>query len=382
MKGPGTNRAVLIGALCVGLALIMGLGLGLLFSRGLKAPCQSDRALASLGADSQQAYIVLVAAAYSLDHDLERTQARLARLEASDINQRVADLIDRYIAEGRDEADIRALAGLGQALGVESPQSLAYLATPTLPPTGTPLPKPSSTPPDTPAPAVVLSATLEPPTREPTAVPPTPTKLPDTPTLSPTPTNVPSATPVPPTSTAVPSDTPQPQPTNTAAPKPTATAQPSATAAIKWTYTAQLDGPGREGHTCDFKGQKLIRVTVLDAAGIQIPGVWLYDRYQDLYQVSGHKGDDPFWGPGEVEFSGMEGSQLCIASGEGGVCESDLTRDLPTHDPPPLEDLWAAGYCACCEPDITRERCQELRDQGECVATDWYNWHVEFKRSW
>jgi hypothetical protein len=179
----------------------------------------------------------------------------------------------------------------------------------------------------------------------------------------------------------VPSDTPSPQPTNTSEPRPTATPQPTATAAVKWTYAARLVGPGQEGQTCS-DGLKLIRVTVLDAAGNQIPGIWVYERYQNLYQVSGHKGDDPFWGPGEVEFSGMDGGQLCIASGEGGACESDLTRNLPTHDPPPLEDLWAAGYCACCEPDITKERCQELYDKGECVSISHYAWRVEFKRSW
>lgn len=380
MKGSESKRAVLIAVLC--LALVVGLGLGLLLSRGVKAPCSPSRALASLGADSQETYIVLVAAAYSLDHDLERAQVRLARLEVSDIDQEVVELIDRYIANERDVADIRALSTLGQALGVASPQSLVYLATPTLPPTSTPLPMPSSTPTDPPAPTSVPSATPLPPTREPTAVPPTPTKPLDTPTIPPTPTIFPSDTPVPPTATAVPSDTPRPQPTNTVQPKPTATPQPSATAANKWTYTAQLDGPGREGNTCGFKGQKLIRVTVLNVAGVQIPGVWVHERYTGLYQVSGHKGADPFWGPGEVEISGLEGGQICIASGEGGACDSDLTRDLPTHDPPPLDDLWEAGYCACCEPDITRERCQELRDQGECVAVDWYNWHVVFKRSW
>ena len=376
MQKSGSNRATTIMVLAVGLALVIGLGLGLLLSQGLKAPCSSDKALASLGSDTQETYVVLIAAAYSLDNDLERAQARLARLEILGIEQEIAVLIDRYIAEGHDEADIRALAILGRALGVESPQSLAYLATPTPLPTSTPQPKPSSTPTDAPTPTAIPSETPLPPTREPTVVPPTPTP-------SPIPTIAPSHTPVPPTATVVPSDTPSPQPTNTAVPKPTATPRPSATAAAKWTYTAQLDGPGREGNACGFKGQKLFRVTVLDAAGNQIQGVWVHeDRYTGLYQVSGHKGDDPFWGHGEVEFSGIEGAQFCIASGEGQACESDLTRELSAHAPPPLEDLWAAGYCACCEPDITRERCQELRDQGKCVDTNWYNWNVEFRRSW
>jgi hypothetical protein len=161
---------------------------------------------------------------------------------------------------------------------------------------------------------------------------------------------------------------------------PTNTPKPTATPAAKWTWTARLVGPGEDAQTCT-DGLKLIRVTVLDAAGNQLPGVWIHERYTGLYQVSGHKGDDPFWGPGEAEFSQLDGGQMCIASGEGGACESDLTRNLPCHDPPPLEDLWAAGYCECCEPDITMERCRELFDSGSCLGIAHYAWRVEFKRS-
>ena len=125
----------------------------------------------------------------------------------------------------------------------------------------------------------------------------------------------------------------------------------------------------------------MIRVTVLDAAGNQIPGVWVHEKYTGLYHVSGHKGDDPYWGPGEVEFSQLDGGQVCIASGEGGACESDLTRNLPCHDRPPFEDLWAAGYCECCEPGISEEKCRELFDSGKCLGISHYAWRVEFKRS-
>jgi hypothetical protein len=354
--------------------LIAGVVLGLLLSRAFLLMNASNRAYADLEADNQEEYIVLVGAAYSLDHDLARAQAQLDRLEVVYINQTVVELIDRYVAEGRDPADIRALAELAYALGEESPTVVAYLATPTPPPSDTPLPTPTPDDTNTPSP----TNTSIPPTKP----PPTATVQPsNTPAPTPTATARPSDTAAPPTPTAAPTDTPKPQPTNTSVPKPTATVRPSATAAAKWTYTARLLGPGREGQTCEYRGQKLIRVTVLDAAGNQIPGVWVHERYTGLYQVSGHKGDDPFWGPGEVEFSGMDGGQLCIATGEGGACESNLTRNLPTHDPPPLDDLWAAGYCACCEPDITRERCQELYDKGECVSISWYDWHVEFKRS-
>jgi hypothetical protein len=142
-----------------------------------------------------------------------------------------------------------------------------------------------------------------------------------------------------------------------------------------------LISPGQEGQSC-AEGNKMIRVTVLDAAGRQIPGVWVHERYTGWYLPTGHKGDDPFWGPGEVELNNLDGGQVCIASGDGGACESEMTRSLPCHDTPPFEDLWAAGYCQCCEPDITRERCRQLYDAGQCLGISHYSWRVEFKRSW
>jgi hypothetical protein len=98
--------------------------------------------------------------------------------------------------------------------------------------------------------------------------------------------------------------------------------------------------------------------------------------------VTGHKGDDPFWGPGEVELSNLDGGQVCIATGEGGGCESELTRSLPCHDPPPFEHLWAAGFCDCCEPGIAKDACQVLFETGRCLGIAHYAWRLEFRRSW
>jgi hypothetical protein len=125
----------------------------------------------------------------------------------------------------------------------------------------------------------------------------------------------------------------------------------------------------------------MIRVTVLNAAGEQISGVWIYDFYLGQYRVTGHKGDDPYWGPGEAEFAGLAGGRLCIATGDGGPCDSEYTRDLPCHDPPPVEDLWEAGYCDCCEAGITQEDCQQRLDAGSCLGAGNYMWRVEFRRS-
>jgi hypothetical protein len=125
----------------------------------------------------------------------------------------------------------------------------------------------------------------------------------------------------------------------------------------------------------------MIRVTVLDAAGNQMPNVWIHEKYTGQYRVTGHKGPDPYWGPGEAEYSETDGGMVCIATGEGGPCETEYTRDLPCHDPPPFEDLWAAGYCECCEPGITAEKCQNLFETGQCLGIGHYSWRVEFKRS-
>jgi hypothetical protein len=73
---------------------------------------------------------------------------------------------------------------------------------------------------------------------------------------------------------------------------------------------------------------------------------------------------------------------MCIATGEGGPCESEFTRDLPCHDMPPFEDLWAAGYCERCDPGITQERCQQLVEEGKFLGVGHYAWHVEFRRSY
>jgi hypothetical protein len=127
-----------------------------------------------------------------------------------------------------------------------------------------------------------------------------------------------------------------------------------------------------------------IRVTVVNAGGAQIPGVWVYDRYSGQYQVTGNV-DSPDWGSGETKFEyGIGGGgSLCIADGQGGGCVSDFTRDMPCYNPPPFEDLWAAGYCECCETGISKERCQELYNSGAwCMAWRHYSWRTVFKRNW
>ena len=109
-----------------------------------------------------------------------------------------------------------------------------------------------------------------------------------------------------------------------------------------------------------------------------------YDRYSKQYQVTGNV-DSPDWGPGETkfEYGGGGGGSLCVASGEGGGCVSDFTRDMPCYFTPPVEDMFAVGYCECCEAGATLERCRQRIENGTCFQTGagHYSWRVVFKRS-
>jgi hypothetical protein len=363
------KRRLLLWIILAILSLTVGGELGLVLSKTIRPPTHPAGNTADLRAPDKEEYIVLVAATYARNHDLEQARARLERLDPPNIGQWICNLAERYMAEGRDEADIRALVDLAQAFDAYSPQMVAWVQA-----NASPIPLPTATPSPT---GAVPTATPVLPTATWTAVPPsaTPTAVPASP--SPVATDTPLPTPTP---SAQPTETPVPRPTNTARPRPTPTPGPTRPPAAKWTSTVRLVGPGEDSQVCSG-GLKMVRASVLDAAGNPLSGVWLHEQYSGLYQVTGHKSADPFWGPGDAEFSGMDGARLCVASGPDGPCESDYTRDMPCYQPPPFEDLWAAGYCECCEGNITKERCRELFEAGKCPTEGSFAWRVEFRRS-
>jgi hypothetical protein len=185
---------------------------------------------------------------------------------------------------------------------------------------------------------------------------------------------------VPPTATPQPTTPPQPTnppPTNPP-PPPTNTPKPPAPAG--WTWTARLVGPGEDSQGCEY-GNLQIRVTVIDANGSQLGGVWVYDKYSGQYQVTGNV-DSVDYGPGETKFDyGIGGGgSLCIADGDGGSCVSEFTRDMPCYERPSVQDLYAAGYCNCCEAGASLERCEQLIAQGSCMGKGHYSWRVVFQR--
>jgi hypothetical protein len=371
------NRIIALVAILAILTLVVGAQLGMQLSKKVQPPRFGGASMADLGTAQKEEVIVLVGAAYLLDQDLEKARERLDQLNAPNVEQWIANLVDRYITEGRDEADTRALVSLALGLNVYTPRTVAFLPTPMPRPTSTPPPTPTLPPTRTPTSTPRLTETPAMPTDVPSTETAAPTEFAPTDAAVPTDTVVPTDTAEPPpmNTAAPPTDTPRPRPTNTPLPRPTQPPAPT------WRWAARLVGPGEEGQQCDGGGNQLIRVTVLDAAGNQISGVWVYDFYSGQYRVTGHKGDDPYWGPGEAEFAGLAGGRLCIATGDGGPCDSEYTRDLPCHDPPPVEDLWEAGYCDCCEAGITQEDCQQRLDAGSCLGAGNYMWRVEFRRS-
>ena len=85
----------------------------------------------------------------------------------------------------------------------------------------------------------------------------------------------------------------------------------------------------------------------------------------------------------EIPCPGFEGGgAICIAEGPGGPCKTAYTRGMTCYKIPSPEDLYAAGYCNCCEMGASLDRCRELISQGRCMGNGHYSWKVTFKRSW
>lgn len=170
------NRFSLTGWLLLG--LLLGLGSGLVYSWLISPVVFTDASPARLTGESRAAYIELIGRSYVTTGDLALARERLAALDEEDVGQAVVVQLEDAIRNQKPDRTIRALAALGQALGVEN-QTVALFA-------------------PTPATAVpTQTATPE------LSVPPTVTHTP----LPPTATAVATFTPLP---TLIPTDTPQP----------------------------------------------------------------------------------------------------------------------------------------------------------------------------
>jgi hypothetical protein len=156
------GSGVLLIALFVGVAT--GLALGLTLTWVVWPVQYYDTDPVDLRPEHKEDYIVLIGAAYAVDGDLARAEARLAKLKEKDIGSVAAGLAESYLREGRDVEETRGLAKLADALGVSTSAILVYIATPTPLPTFTPEgPSIALGPPPPMVPTSTPPATAEPP---------------------------------------------------------------------------------------------------------------------------------------------------------------------------------------------------------------------------
>ena len=130
MTEPQRKRPWLTLAMLILGGLAAGIGFGLIFGWVVWPVSYTNTTLTNLSTTHKENYIVLVAAAYAADLDLQKAEARLDSLEAPNAPQWVAELTGRYIAESRNETDIRSLVKLAHALGVDTAEMAPFLATP------------------------------------------------------------------------------------------------------------------------------------------------------------------------------------------------------------------------------------------------------------
>ena len=344
------------------IALLAGTVVGLLFGvlvGWVIWPVQyTDTDPVDLRPEHKDDYVVMVSAAYALDRDLEKAEARLAKLEVDDVGQVVADLASHYISIGAGLVDIRNLVHLADALGSSDSAMLNYIATPTPTSTSTVTNTPTWTPTSTP------TATPTP-TNTPTPPPPTPTFTPQPPTATPTP-RPPTPTPRPPTATPVPEQPPAPPATE----PPTAVPMAPPPAGVDFKVTRD-DIMSIEENGCHATGGHYIWITVIDINGQPLNGIVVkVINGGEVLLVTGK--DKP---PGKADFAMYGGYQLeVVGDTDGRTYTSERTRTLTSVDPP-VSDLIASRVC------LTEEECLEKRAKNQ-LCRGHYSYRVDFQRQW
>lgn len=152
------------------IALVIGAALGLAYAWLIEPVTFSESSPAQVMKSYREAWLIMSAEAYAQDGDWERTQARVNALRDANLAQTLADLFERYRANGPNPT-ARALARLADRLNVRTPAMQVYLAeiitpTPEFVPTparaATPQPIATSTPTATPEPLPTVPPTATP----------------------------------------------------------------------------------------------------------------------------------------------------------------------------------------------------------------------------
>lgn len=387
-------------------------------------PRLSGAEISDLTSDQQDEYVTLVALGYAQTGDQEQARKQLESLQAPNLGQLVAGVVERRAAAGAGVQELAALAQLATAFGVSNTMIAAYLPTATPPPTPTPVP-PTPTPlpptatPTSDIPTATPTATVAPVTATPT-VPAQPVAvaigevnvrsgpgltyavisdmvpgeaalligrnqggdwwqiqredgstgwvLGQLVTTEGDTTSIPiSAAPPPPTATRVavaPTATP-PRPT----PVPP---KPAVDFVVRGSrlWGVQENGGYFDGPSLHCGEKRQLRAIVTDAAGQALNGVTLLGIYSNVEQVTGSKG------PGMAEWILGDGDGLrVIRDADGRNVVSESAEGMVT-DPARIPDqqLIAAGFCT------DGASCNALRATNACRGH--YSWDVTFQRTY
>lgn len=319
--------------------------------------------ISELSQEHAQEVVIMAAADFAQNQDLQRSRALLAELDVPNQAQYVAYVAEQLIRTNRGpvDQDIENVVKLADALGVSTVSMVAYVSTPTPPPTETPVPTPTAT--NTPViptatPTVVIAATEEEAAAEVSLeaaaeVLPTDTPAPEAPAAT--------STPAPPTDT----------------PEPTATPQPE----FDFIITKQRLLSKAENGGC--MGNHSIFITVVDTAGNPLKGIEIGDVWGNPGPVTGHKGDDR---PGEAVWDLFKNGFMVLVKNDpsaGRPVTSQVSELLSSNDwEIGIPRLIEAGYC----PDEGTCRVQwnsgVFGEGNNTLCWGHYSWEVVFQRTW
>jgi len=107
--------------------IALGLALGVVVGWWLWPVTYTNTSPTALRTDYRDEYILMTAAAFEVEHDLDEARSRLEHLNAEEPGAAAAELAGRLIEnEGREE-DIARLARLARAFGADTPALTSYL---------------------------------------------------------------------------------------------------------------------------------------------------------------------------------------------------------------------------------------------------------------
>ena len=100
---------------------ILGLVIGLVISWVVMPVTYGDIAPSMLESVGKKQYRLMIAMAYTVDQDLVRAESRLGLLEDADATELLVAQSQQWLAEGRDQAEVQALASLAAAIELSDP---------------------------------------------------------------------------------------------------------------------------------------------------------------------------------------------------------------------------------------------------------------------